>query len=182
MLVERTVNRLDIVLNRPGRRNVIDRHLRAELLDALRLAEDDATITEVVIRGNGPSFSSGTDLDELGETTDVGAAHARGLGQSVGLALHRVADRVTVELHGPCFGAGIEVPAFASRIVAQPGTTVGLPALGMGLVPGDGGTASIRRRIGPWRTAFMVLSGATVGLEQALDWGLVDERSTDAAG
>jgi len=44
----------------------------------------------------------------------------------------------------------------------------------MGLVPGAGGTVSVTRRIGRWRTAYLVLSGETVDPPTALEWGLVD--------
>ena len=76
--------------------------------------------------------------------------------------------------HGPCIGAGIEVPAFAGSVLASPGTTFRLPELRMGLIPGAGGTVSIPRRIGRWRTAYLALSGAPIGIETAQAWGLVD--------
>ena len=50
----------------------------------------------------------------------------------------------------------------------------GLPELGLGLIPGAGGTVSVTRRIGRWRTAYLVLSGRTVDADTALAWGLVD--------
>lgn len=50
----------------------------------------------------------------------------------------------------------------------------GLPELDLGLIPGAGGTVSVTRRIGRWRTAYLVLSGRTIGAEMALEWGLVD--------
>ena len=44
----------------------------------------------------------------------------------------------------------------------------------MGLVPGAGGTVGITRRIGPWRTAYLALTGVALPLPTALRWGLVD--------
>jgi enoyl-CoA hydratase/carnithine racemase len=52
---------------------------------------------------------------------------------------------------------------------------LGLPELGLGLIPGAGGTVSITRRIGRWRTAYLVLSGRTIDPSTALKWGLIDE-------
>jgi len=52
---------------------------------------------------------------------------------------------------------------------------LGLPELELGLIPGAGGTVSITRRIGRWRTAYLVLSGRTIDPPTALQWGLVDE-------
>jgi enoyl-CoA hydratase/carnithine racemase len=66
------------------------------------------------------------------------------------------------------------VPAFAGTVIADPGSWFRLPELGMGLIPGAGGTVSLPRRIGRWRTAWMGLTGARVTAAQALEWGLVD--------
>jgi enoyl-CoA hydratase/carnithine racemase len=52
---------------------------------------------------------------------------------------------------------------------------LGLPELSIGLLPGAGGTVSVTRRIGRWRTAYLVLSGRTIDAATALRWGLVDE-------
>jgi enoyl-CoA hydratase/carnithine racemase len=89
--------------------------------------------------------------------------------------LHRIAHRTEVRPHGPCVGAGIELAAFAGRVVASPGTTVRLPEVGMGLIPGAGGTVSIPRRIGRWRTLYLALSGRDLDAATAARWGLVDE-------
>jgi enoyl-CoA hydratase/carnithine racemase len=53
-----------------------------------------------------------------------------------------------------------------------------LPELALGLIPGAGGTVSITRRIGRWRTAYLVLSGVTIDAATALGWGLVDELTS----
>lgn len=58
---------------------------------------------------------------------------------------------------------------------AHPATLLGLPELSLGLIPGAGGTVSVTRRIGRWRTAYLILSGRTIDAATALRWGLVDE-------
>ena len=72
-------------------------------------------------------------------------------------------------------GAGLELAALAARVVATPDATFRLPELGLGLIPGAGGTATLPRRIGPQLTAWMALTGATVDAPTALRWHLVDE-------
>ena len=67
------------------------------------------------------------------------------------------------------------MPAFAAHVTAAPETTLRLPELSMGLVPGAGGTVSVTRRIGRWRTSWLVLSGADLTARVALDWGLIDD-------
>ncbi len=165
---------LDIVLDRPARGNAFSADLRQALVDALRLAALDPSLSRVRLSGEGRHFSTGGDLDEFGTAPDPGAAHAVRLDQSAGLAVHRIRDRVEARVHGRCIGAGIEVPAFAGRVVAAPGTTFLLPELELGLVPGAGGTVSIPARIGRWRTAYLVLSGIELDVATAREWGLVD--------
>jgi enoyl-CoA hydratase/carnithine racemase len=170
----RQADELDIVLDRPSRRNSFTAEMRDALVEALTLPTLDRTITRVRLRGNGPSFSSGGDLDEFGAATDLVAAYFIRLERSAGWAVHRIADRVEAYLHGACIGAGIEIPAFAERVVATRDAWFKLPELQLGLVPGAGGTVSVTRRIGRWRTAWMVLSGEAVHAVTAHRWGLVD--------
>jgi enoyl-CoA hydratase/carnithine racemase len=147
-------------------------------MQALAVAQLDPSVDEVLLRGNGPSFCSGGDLDEFGTARDLDAAHRVRVEQSVGLAVHglteRLGDRMRAQVHGACIGAGVEVPAFAGHVTATDDAYFCLPELGMGLVPGAGGTVSIPRRIGRWRTAYLALTGKRIGAGTALDWGLVD--------
>jgi enoyl-CoA hydratase/carnithine racemase len=180
VLLERVGGRLDVVLNRPDVHNALDAAMRDALIDALELVGADPAITEVHVRGAGPSFCSGGDLTEFGVARDAGAAHLLRLDRSVGRRVHQLVDRVTVHLHGSCIGAGIEIAAFAGRVTATADVVVRLPEIAMGLIPGAGGTVSLVRRIGRHRTAYLALTGAAVGAETARAWGLVDE--IDASG
>ena len=163
-----------IVLNRPHVHNAFNAALRDGLVEALVVPILDPSIAAIEIRGAGPTFCSGGDLNEFGSSPDVGVAHAIRTTQSVGAAIDRVRARTTVLVHGPCVGAGLELPAFAGTVVADPGTTFRLPEVAMGLIPGAGGTVSIARRIGRQRAALLALTGATIGAPTALEWGLVD--------
>ena len=90
-----------------------------------------------------------------------------------------VGDRVTAHLHGACIGAGIELPALAGRVVAKPDTGMRLPEVAMGLVPGAGGTATLPRRIGRHRTAWLALTGQSISAATGCAWGLIDEIVED---
>jgi hypothetical protein len=175
VLVARDGEVLSVVLNRPAARNAVDSDLRDGLVAALGLAEEDDTIRRIVLTGRGPSFSAGGDLNEFGTVGDPALANAVRLTRHPGLAVARSADRVEVRIHGAAMGSGIEIPAFASRVVADPGASFGLPELGMGLVPGAGGTFSVTARIGRHRANWFVLSGQRIDAATALAWGLVDD-------
>jgi enoyl-CoA hydratase/carnithine racemase len=172
---ERHGERLDVVLDRPEVRNAVDARLRDALCEALTVAVLDPAVTEVHLRGAGPSFCTGGDLDEFGSLPDPATAHLVRLTRSPARLLAALAPRTTAHLHGACLGSGIELPAFAGRVIADPDTVIGLPELGLGLVPGAGGTVSLPARIGRQRTALLALTGRPVDASTALAWGLVDE-------
>jgi hypothetical protein len=175
VLLNREGERLEIELNRPERHNAFSAEMRDALAEALLVVLGDPSITEVVVRGAGPSFCSGGDLEEFGTRPDPATAHAIRSTRNVARLLAACADRTRFEVHGACVGAGIELPAFAHRIVASEDAVFELPEVGMGLVPGAGGTVSIPRRIGRSRTAALALTGRRIDAETALAWGLVDE-------
>ena len=173
-LLQRSEGVLRVTLNRPRKRNAYSAGLRDALCEALTLAVEDPSIERVVLDGAGACFSAGGDLDEFGEARDAAVAHASRMTRSAAALIHRLRERIEARLHGACIGAGIELPAFADRVVAREDAFFQLPEVGMGLLPGAGGTASIPPRIGRQRLAYMALSGATIDAETALGWGLVD--------
>jgi hypothetical protein len=174
VLVTRHGDELRVILNRPRRHNAYAAAVRDALVDALGVAVADPGC-RVVLAGAGPSFCSGGDLGEFGTTPDVATAHLVRTSRSAGSLLALLGDRVTVQVHGACIGAGTELSAFGHRVVARPGTYFQLPELAMGLVPGAGGTVSIPRRIGRHRTAWLALTGRRLDVGGALTWGLVDD-------
>jgi len=166
---------LDLTFNRPHAHNAYSAALKDALCEALQLAHADNDVQQVTLRGNGPSFSAGGDLSEFGSVTDAAEAHASRSTRSAAALLATLQCNTAARLHGACIGAGIELPAFTGHVSAAPGSFFQLPEVGMGLVPGAGGTVSICKRIGRQRTAWMALTGARIDPATALQWGLIDQ-------
>jgi enoyl-CoA hydratase/carnithine racemase len=175
LLVVRQGARLVLTLDRPDAGNAIDRALRDALHEALALAALDGEIAAIELRGSGKAFSLGADLDEFGTTTDPATAHAIRARTLPARMAARCAERLEAHVQGACVGAGLELAAWARRVIAAPNAWFLLPELAMGVLPGAGGCVSLSRRIGRQRTALMILSGKRLSARQALDWGLVDE-------
>jgi hypothetical protein len=178
VLCKRNGSVLWVTLNRPHRHNAYSLSMRDGLVAALRVALADPTL-RVVLSGIGPSFSSGGDLDEFGSFPDPATAHQVRLTRSAARLLARLGERVEARVHGACLGAGVELAAFAGRVVARPDAQLGLPELPLGLLPGAGGTASLPPRIGRQRTALLALTAAPIDVPTAMEWGLVDELAAD---
>ena len=169
---------LHVAFNRPQRHNAFSTDARAALLEALEVARLDTSVTALVLSGHGPSFCSGGDLAEFGTFDDPASAHLARTRFSPALVLDEITARLGTAceavVHGQVLGSGLEMAAFCGHVTCHPDATLGLPELALGLIPGAGGTVSIPRRIGRWRTAYLVLSGATIDATTARDWGLVD--------
>lgn len=177
VLVERREDELHLVLNRPGVRNAYSARMRDALYEALQLLKMDGRLNRAVIRGEGSCFCIGGDLNEFGAAPDPPTAHAIRSTRSVGKLMLELGTQLEFRLHRACIGAGIELPAFAARVVANSNTFMQLPEIKLGLLPGAGGTVSIPRRIGRHRAAYLALSARRINAETALQWGLIDEIS-----
>jgi hypothetical protein len=172
--IERVESRIELWLDRPEKRNAFSAEMRDALCEGLALAVMDPSVERVSLRGEGPVFCSGGDLDEFGTLPDPSTAHAIRSTRHPARLLHALERRVECVVQGSCVGAGVELPAFTTRVVARPDASFRLPELSMGLVPGAGGTVSLPRRIGRQRTAWLALTGAAIDVETALSWRLVD--------
>ncbi len=164
----------ELVLTRPRRRNAVDSMMREQLCDALDALLDQG-LRSLGVRGEGPSFSSGGDLDEFGTLRDPSTAHFVRITRSVAARLQALGPRTAVAVHGATIGAGIELAAFAAKVVGGDDLRVRLPEVGFGLLPGSGGTISIPRRIGRQAFLDLALTGREVNAFEALELGLVDE-------
>ena len=177
---------LRIRFNRPQRHNAFSTDARAALLEALTVAQLDPSVTGIVLSGNGPSFCSGGDLAEFGTFADPASAHLARTRHSPALVLDGLTARLgracRAEVHGRVLGSGLEMAAFCGWVAARDDSVFGLPELSLGLIPGAGGTVSVTRRIGRWRTAYLVLSGNPLGADTARAWGLVDATYVGAQG
>ena len=165
---------LSIRLIRTSANNAVDARLRDELCEALEFALIDPDQAPVLLSGEGRVFSEGGDLAEFGTFGDPGRAHLVRSLRAPAALLHRLGGRATATVHGACIGSGLEIPAAASRLIARRHTWFRLPEVGMGLIPGAGGTVTIPRRIGRHRACFMAISGLDIRASTALAWGLVD--------
>ncbi len=175
ILLSRDEGRIEAVLNRPDSRNSITVEMRDALVEVLQLLDADSSIEQLSFYANGACFSVGGELREFGQAPDPATAHWVRTVHSPARLLAKLGSRISCHVHGACIGSGLELPAFAAKVIAHRKTFFQLPELELGLIPGAGGTVSISRRIGRQRTAWLVLSGRRINSETALDWGLIDE-------
>ena len=175
VITRRDGNVVTAMLNRPANRNSMTVEMRDALVELLELVLLDDSIEQLEISGQGACFSVGGELSEFGLAPDPATAHWIRSVHNPSRLLARCASRVRCHVHSACVGSGIEFPAFAEHVSADPKSFFQLPELGFGLIPGAGGCVSISRRIGRQRTAWLALSGKKINARHALEWGLVDD-------
>jgi enoyl-CoA hydratase/carnithine racemase len=147
--------------------------LAAEVLEALRdgLASLAPETRVVVLRGRGDrAFSAGGDIASFREPDPT-----RALGiQTVVTLLETAPVPVVAAIQGYCFGGGLEVALGCDIRIAHSDARLGFPEVGLGLLPGGGGTQRAPRLIGPGRAAWLLMSGERISAARAAEWGLVE--------
>ena len=177
---------IEIVLNRPDRRNAVNREMLSDLdakLDAVeRLATDAPAVWRaVILRGEGPVFSGGIDLGTFSEWSEISGDAWRDNLFATTERYQRVTNKiealslpVIALLHGAAIGLGMEIALAADFRVAAEGTRMQLPESRIGLIPDVGGTARLTRLVGPARAKEYILTGKPFDLADAERWGLVN--------
>ncbi|WP_157218044.1 enoyl-CoA hydratase/isomerase family protein [Flavisphingomonas formosensis] len=174
VMMERDGGHLTLTMNRPASLNAIGIEMRDALVEAFDMASIDPDISTILLKGRGRCFCIGGDIREFGQASDPATAHWIRTLRLPAASLPRLRDRLTARVQGAAIGGGVEIAAFARRIVATPDAWFQLPELKYGLIPGAGGTVSLPRRIGRQRTAYMALSMRRISAQVALAWGLID--------
>ena len=171
---------LVVTLDVPGEKlNTLAKALLAEFEELLGAIESGPETRAVVLRSGKPdNFIAGADLKEL--RTAKSALEVETLSRDAHALLDRLAASrapVVAAIHGACLGGGLEVAlACAYRVAsADPKTTLGLPEVMLGLMPGAGGTQRLPRLVGLAKGLDLILTGRTLKAARAHKLGLVDE-------
>jgi len=134
---------------------------RLAITDGLQKAQGDAAVKSIVLTGAGKAFSGGADIKEFG--TPKALAEPNLL--SVILALENSPKPVVAAVHSVCMGGGLELALGCHYRIAAPGTSVALPEVKLGLIPGAGGTQRLPRALGVEPALNMIVSGEPVKSE-----------------
>jgi len=149
-----------ITLNNPPV-NGLGLATRQGIADGLNQANNDAAVTSIVITGAGKAFSGGADIKEFGSPKALQEPNLL----SVILAVENSAKPVIAALHTVAMGGGLELALGCHYRIAAPGTSIALPEVKLGLIPGAGGTQRLPRVVGPEAALNMIVSGEPVKSE-----------------
>lgn len=156
------------------RRNSLTMALLAEGAVHLARAGADRSLRAVVLTGAGArAFSAGADLKERARMGDAEVAGFHRALRGFLCGLEALPQPVVAALNGAALGGGLELALACDLRVAAEGIELGLPEVGLGIIPGGGGTQRLPRLLGVARAKELILTARRVGAAEALALGLV---------
>lgn len=170
-----------ITLNRPDKRNALSVEMIELLHEAVEQADLDPNVRVVLIRGAGKDFCAGADLDELlasaGKSIDENEKSALRLGRLF-QRIRELPKPVVALIQGRALAGGAGLATACDVVVASSSAQLGYPEIQRGFVPAMVMTL-LRVSVGEKRALDLLLSGRTLGAEEALDAGLITRVAAD---
>ena len=171
-----------VTVNRPEKLNALDDGVLDELGAAFFKIRWDGAVGAVVLTGAGTkAFIAGADIAELAKMTAISAEAVSEKGQYLMDSIEGCGKPVVAAVNGYAFGGGLETALACHLRVFARTARVGLPEVGLGLIPGYGGTQRLPRVVGRGRALEMILTGDPVDAETAFRWGLANRLAEPEA-
>ncbi|RFS86349.1 enoyl-CoA hydratase [Actinomadura spongiicola] len=168
---------VEIVLDRAEALNALSTAMARRLaMVCAEVAADDSVRAVVLSAAGEKAFCVGADLKERNAMTDAELLAQRPVFRAAFGGVLNLPQPVIAAVHGFALGGGCEFALSADLIVADETAVFGLPEVGVGLVPGGGGTQLALRRLGPGRAADLVFTGRRLGVDEAVEYGLADQK------
>ena len=163
-----------VVIDRPDKLNALNAEVVKELGDVFRDLRDDDDVRGVILTGAGDeAFVAGADIGELAKMSPLSGVQVSRDGQRIFAEIERFPKPVIAAVGGYALGGGCELALACHLRVASENAQFGLPEVGLGIIPGYGGTLRLSRLIGLGRAVELTLTGAMLGAEKAERIGLV---------
>lgn len=172
----------EVVLNRPDAMNAVSTALAVELRDVTAALAADPGVRAVVLSSSSDrAFCVGADLKERNSFTDDDLRAQRPVARSAYRGVLDLPMPAIAAVEGFALGGGCELALSCDLIVAGERAVLGLPEVGVGVVPGGGGTQLLARRVGWSRAADLIFTARRVDAAEAYRLGIAD-RLVPAGG
>ena len=169
----------ELVMDRPAALNAVDAGQARALAGACAELADAADLSVVILSSAVPgAFCVGADLKERAGWGNAELLASRPVSRAAYAAVLDLPMPTVAAVDGYALGGGCELALSCDLVVAGPAAVFGLPEVGVGLVPGGGGTQLLSRRIGSGRAADLLFTARRVDRDEAFRLGLADRAVT----
>lgn len=163
-----------VTVDRQDKLNALNAEVVGEIGEVFESLQDDDKVRGVILTGAGnKAFVAGADIGELATMNSVSGVRVSRDGQQVFRLIERFPKPVLAAVGGYALGGGCELAIACHMRIASEKARFGLPEVGLGIIPGYGGTIRLARLIGLGRAIEMTLTGDMMDAKRALEVGLV---------
>lgn len=165
-----------ITINRPNQMNALNKETIQELHNALSSANEDNQVGVVILTGSGDkAFVAGADIKEFAHFNIAQGGELAQKGQEILFNfIENMNKPVIAAVNGFALGGGLELAMSSHIRVASDNARMGLPEVGLGVIPGYGGTQRLTQLVGRGKANEMVFTAGMIKADEALTWGLVN--------
>ena len=165
-----------ITINRPDVLNALNHETIGELKEAALSVRDDDSVGGMIVTGAGEkSFVAGADINELVQATALSGREISIRGQETLQVFELMGKPVIAAINGYALGGGFELALGCHIRIAAENATMGLPEVGLGIMPGFGGSQRLPRLIGTSKALELILTGKSISADEAMSWGIVSK-------
>ena len=174
ILVERDETVAIVKINRPKAMNALNSKVLLELYAAFKEIEEDKEVLAVVLTGEGEkAFVAGADIAEMADLDPSGGREFAVKGHTALGLIEKFPRPVIAAVNGFALGGGTEVAMACDIRLASEKAKFGQPEVGLGIIPGFGGTQRLMRLVGEGMAKELIFRGNIIKADEALRIGLV---------
>ena len=162
-----------IELNRPEKRNALNNATLKALADTLQNLDAKAEVKAVVITGNTQCFAAGADLNELAQLDVVSIQQDQR--PLLWKRIDEFSKPLIMAVNGYAFGAGFELALHGDMVLTGENAQFALPEIGLGMLPGAGGTQRLARLVGQQLCMRWAMTGEVISAQTALQHGITSQ-------
>ncbi|HQA07493.1 MAG TPA: enoyl-CoA hydratase-related protein [Syntrophomonadaceae bacterium] len=165
-----------ITINRPEVLNALNGHVFSELKSAFEQAQTDPAVRAIILTGKGEkAFAAGSDIKEFADCSFYEARQISIRNNAAQQVIANCPKPTIAALNGYTLGGGLEVAMCCDIRIASENAKLGQPEIGLGFIPGGGGTQRLPRLIGVAKAKELIFSGKIITAQEALTIGLVNK-------
>lgn len=164
-----------VTINRPKAMNALNMDVLNELYDAFTKIEADDAVKAVIVTGEGKAFVAGADIAQMHKLNAIEGRAMMTLGHKVMNLIENIEKPVIAAVNGFALGGGCELAMACDIRIASEKAKFGQPEVGLGIIPGFGGTQRLARLVGKGMAKYLIMTAEMIDAAEAHRIGLAEK-------
>lgn len=164
-----------VTINRPKAMNALNKDVLKELLDVFHAISEDDDVKAIIVTGEGKAFVAGADIAEMSKLNANEGRKMMRLGHRLMNFIENIEKPVIAAVNGFALGGGCELAMACDIRISSTKAKYGQPEVGLGIIPGFGGTQRLSRLVGKGMAKYLIMTAEIVNADEAFRIGLVEK-------